>query len=104
MRYAVVRGQLHHLGIDQQQPDLLGISLQQGYHHGVDEPRLTRSGSAGDQHVGESAQIHRHYLAVHTFADVDGQRIARGHLLKHDEFPLRVGQFPRVPINPEPKK
>ena len=58
MRHAFVVAQFQPLGIDQDQPHLIGRGLvQDGHDHGVDGHALARAGRARDQQVGHAGEI-----------------------------------------------
>ena len=70
MRNAVVAAQLHHLGVDHQQLNLLGRGLvQQADDDGIDADRLAAAGGAGDEQVRHFGQIRQ--------ADASGDILAQ---------------------------
>ena len=61
VRKTVVLAQLHPLGVDQDEPDLIGRGPHEDRgEHRVDARRLSRSGGPGHQHVGHLGQVYHH--------------------------------------------
>ncbi|SLC89736.1 Uncharacterised protein [Mycobacteroides abscessus subsp. massiliense] len=76
MRNAFVGSQFHHLGVDQDHPDLLrGGPCQQRNQHGVHKTGLTRTGGAGDQQVRHLGQVRRDEVALDVLTETDHQRV-----------------------------
>ena len=87
MRHAVVRRQLHALGIDHQEAQFVGREVRhQARDDGVDAHALARAGGARDQQVRHRRQIGRNGLPGHILPQRDGQRAFVLHLLEGFAF------------------
>ena len=74
MRDAVIDGEFEHLGIDHDQPALLGRhAVEQRQDHGVDGDRLAGAGGAGDQQMRHARQIDDHGFAADGLAKTERQ-------------------------------
>ena len=72
VRDAVIAAQLHHLGVDHQELDLLrGGLIQKADDNGIDADRFAAAGSAGDKQMRHFGQIGQ--------ADAPGNILAQGH-------------------------
>ena len=98
MGKVVVRAELDALGIDEDEPHLVGrVAHQQRCDDRVDAARLPRAGRAGDQHVREHGEVEHHRLAGDVAPEADVQpggaarRLGRGeHVAERDDHPLLV--------------
>ena len=101
MRDAVIDRQFQHLGIDHDQPALLGRHLvEQRQDHGVDAHRLARAGGAGDEQMRHAGEIGDDRLAANGLAEADRQlalhlfEVGRGqHFAEIDGLADLVGQL-----------
>jgi len=89
VRQAVETHQLDHLGVEHDQPQIVGrvVEHQAGGQRG-DAHRLTRTGGAGDEHVRHARQVCHHRLAGDVLAQGDGQ--GGVDLLVHRRFQDRA--------------
>ena len=81
VRQTVVLAHLDLLGVDEDQPHLVGRRAhQQRRDDAVDAARLARAGGPGDQQVRRGGQVEEHRLAGDVLADGDVERpvAARG--------------------------
>ena len=91
MRHAFVVAEFQPLGIDQDQPHLVGRGLvQDGHDHGIDGHALARARRTGNQQVRHACQIGGDDSAVDVFAH--GQR----------EFGLGADEFGRLDVLAQP--
>ena len=86
VRNAFVVAQLQPLGIDENQPHLIGRGLVQNRHdEGIDGHTLARAGRAGDEQVRHSGQIGHHDASINIFAEGHGQlRLVAHEFLRFD--------------------
>ena len=76
MRDALVDGEFHALGVDQDHAHLLGRRTHHDRRdHGVDEGGLTGTGLAGYQHVRGLGQVGDDVAALDVLADADDERV-----------------------------
>ena len=69
MRHSLVVTEFEPLGIDQDQPDLIGCRLIKNRHdHGVDGDALTGAGRAGDQQMWHAGEVRHYDTSVDVFA------------------------------------
>ncbi len=74
VRDAVIDGEFEHLGVDHDQPALLGLEpVEQRQDHGVDGDRLARAGGAGDQQMRHAGELGDHGLAADRLAEAERQ-------------------------------
>ena len=98
MRHAFVVAQLQPLGIDQDQPHLVGRRLVEDRHdEGVDGHALARAGRAGNEQVRHGVQVGGDDAAVDVFAQrqrelrLGAEKFLRlDHLAQPDGFALVV--------------
>ena len=76
VRDALVRGELDHLGVDEDHPYLVGSGPgQQRDQHRVDEARLTGTGGTGDEQVGHLREVGGDEITFDVFTQTDDQRV-----------------------------
>ena len=76
MRDALVDGEFHTLGVDEDHAHLLGCRAHHDRRdHGVDEGGLTGTGLAGHQHVRRLGQVGDDVAAFDVLADADDERV-----------------------------
>ena len=92
MRDAVIDGEFEHLGIDHDQPALVGRQpVQQAQDHGVDGDRLARAGGAGDQQMRHAGEIDDHRLAADGLAEAERQlRLACRCIRRADSISRKI--------------
>ena len=90
-----------HLGIDQDELDVVGpLGEQDGHDDGVDADGFARAGGAGDEEVGHFGEVFDERVAGGVFAEAHGE----GHfgdavvadleeVLEADAFAVDVGDF-----------
>ncbi len=79
VRDALVRGELHHLGVDEDHPDLVGRGpREQRDQHRVDEARLAGAGGARDEQVRHLGQVGAQEVALDVLAEPDHHRVLLG--------------------------
>ncbi len=78
-------GHLDHLGVNQDELELVGLlGIEEAHDDGVHAHRLARAGGAGDEHVGHLGQVGDQRLAAGVLAQEHGQlhlgeAVAVGH-------------------------
>ena len=101
MRNALVHAQLHALGIDKNEPHLVGRgAVEQAHDHGVDGHGFARARGAGDENMRHGGQIGGDDAAVDVFAHREREartRFDEGFALDHvaqvNGFALVVGHL-----------
>ena len=101
MRDAVIDREFEHLGIDHDQPALVGAQpVDQRQDHGVDGDRLAGAGGAGDQQMRHAREIDDHRLAADGLAEAERQLggalvvvVAGEQFAQIDLLARRIGQF-----------
>jgi hypothetical protein len=72
MGNAVIDGKLQHLGVDHDEPALIGRELiEQAQDHRVDGDRLAGAGGAGDQQMRHARKVDDHRLAADGLTEAD---------------------------------
>ncbi len=97
----VVAAELDHLGVDEQEAELLGrIAIDQAGDDGVDADRLTGAGGAGDEQVRHPREIVDVAATSHVLAQRQRQLGAAGSvgvrfedLAQVDDLALRIGHL-----------
>ncbi len=101
VRYALVDGQFHALGVHQHHAHLLGRGPHHdGGDHGVDEGGLSGAGLAGHQQVRGLGQVGDHVIALDVLAQAHHQRVrlllgslGAQHIPELDHLPVGVGDL-----------
>ena len=101
VRDALVDGEFHALGVDEDHAHLLGRRTHHDRRdHGVDEGGLTGTGLAGHQHVRRLGQVGDDVAAFDVLADADDERVmiaARSsgaqHVTQGNVFAVGVGDL-----------